>query len=183
MKRTFIHKDVVDKKICKDIVKFYEDNKDRSHTSAIGGKVDTSIKDSTDLVISPDFMEHPFDTYQQQLQECLKNYATTYTELNDCLGPYRITETINIQKYNPGGGFKRSHYERPHYDVSTRVLAFMTYLNTVQNGGTYFKYQDHKIEAIEGDTYIWPAEWTHMHSGIVANETKYIITGWFNLVK
>jgi len=62
-------------------------------------------------------------------------------------------------------------------------LVFMTYLNTVKNGGTYFKYQDYKTEAIEGDTYVWPTEWTHMHSGIVTNETKYIITGWFNLVK
>ena len=59
----------------------------------------------------------------------------------------------------------------------------MTYLNTVQNGGTYFKYQNQTTEAVEGDTYIWPTEWTHMHSGIVTNETKYIITGWFNLLK
>ena len=183
MAPTFIHKDVISRELCRDIVNYFENNKDQSHISVIGDKVDTSIKESTDLVISPNFLEYPFDIYHQQLQECLKNYATTYTELDNCLGPYKITENINIQKYNPGGGFKVSHCERPHYDVSTRVLAFMTYLNTVQNGGTYFKYQNQKIDAIEGDTYIWPTEWTHMHSGIVTNETKYIITGWFNLLK
>lgn len=183
MAPTFIHKDVVDKKLCKDIVKYFEDNKDKSHISVIGNKVDTSIKDSMDLVISANLMEYPFNEYHQQLQRCLQNYANTYTELNNFLGPYKVIENINIQKYNPGGGFKISHCERPHYDVSTRILVFMTYLNTVKNGGTYFKYQDYKTEAIEGDTYLWPTEWTHMHSGIVTNETKYIITGWFNLVK
>ena len=60
----------------------------------------------------------------------------------------------------------------------------MTYLNDVEDGGTTdFDYYNLKVKPECGKTLIWPAEWTHMHSGIVANETKYIITGWFNLVK
>ena len=86
MAPTFIHKDVVDKKLCKDIVKYFEDNKDKSHLSIIGNKVDLSIKDSMDLVISANLMEYPFNEYHQQLQRCLQNYANTYTELNNFLG-------------------------------------------------------------------------------------------------
>jgi len=34
---------------------------------------------------------------------------------------------------------------------------------------------------VQGNTLIWPADFTHPHKGIVApKETKYIITGWYN---
>ena len=182
--RTFIHKDVVDSKTCKEIIKYFEKNK----KIAIQGKsnlgthkgVDINCKDSKEIPIEPNFNITPFDKYFQQLQTCLNNYISIYPELNYNVNPFKICEYVNIQKYEGGGGFKKSHCERSSHENSNRFLVFMTYLNNVKNGGTYFKYQDYKTEAIEGDTYIWPSEWTHMHSGIISRDVKYIITGWFN---
>ncbi len=59
----------------------------------------------------------------------------------------------------------------------------MTYLNDVEDGGiTKFEHFDIKIKPKKGKTLIWPAEWTHAHSGEVLNKgTKYIVTGWMNL--
>ena len=38
-----------------------------------------------------------------------------------------------------------------------------------------------KIKPEIGKTLIWPAEWTHAHTGeILKGGTKYIITGWMN---
>ena len=38
-----------------------------------------------------------------------------------------------------------------------------------------------KIKPQKGKTLIWPAEWTHAHSGEVLNSgVKYIITGWMH---
>ena len=59
----------------------------------------------------------------------------------------------------------------------------MTYLNNVKNGGTEFKYQKLKTEAKEGLTLIWPTDFTHTHRGLVAKETKYIITGWYTFIE
>ena len=178
---SFIHKDVVDPKICKDIIKFFEKNKKLSTKGVVyNGKFTESIKNSYDLSIPSNHLKYPFDEYQKQLQSCLENYKSIYLELTYNVGKYTIVEPLNIQKYKSGEGFKKSHCERPNIKVANRFLVYMTYLNTVKNGGTYFKYQNYKTDAVSGDTYIWPAEWTHMHSGIGANETKYIITGWYS---
>ena len=56
-----------------------------------------------------------------------------------------------------------------------RVLAWMTYLNDVPDGGTEFKYQDIIAPAKKGLTLIWPPDFTHTHRGVIAKETKYII--------
>ena len=52
-------------------------------------------------------------------------------------------------------------------------------LNDVEEGGeTLFNHFNIKIKPKRGKTLIWPAEWTHAHSGkIVKSGKKYIITG------
>ena len=56
----------------------------------------------------------------------------------------------------------------------------MLYLNNVKNGGTEWKYQELKTEAVSGDLVIWPASFTHTHRGIISKtDEKYIATGWF----
>ena len=68
-------------------------------------------------------------------------------------------------------------------DESRRVLVWMFYLNDIKHaGGTCWPQQNFISKPRAGDLYIWPAGWTHSHHGISApNETKYIITGWFEL--
>jgi hypothetical protein len=68
--------------------------------------------------------------------------------------------------------------------ATNRVMAWMTYLNDVEEGGhTYFPTQQAKIKPVKGLTLLWPADWTHLHQGIVApNETKMIVTGWYDYV-
>jgi hypothetical protein len=58
----------------------------------------------------------------------------------------------------------------------------MTYLNDVEDGGsTYFSHYDLDVQPQRGMTLIWPAEWTHAHSGRILNSgVKYIITGWMH---
>ena len=86
-----------------------------------------------------------------------------------------------MQKYGPGQHFQKVHTERAGIDTLHRVFAFMTYLNDVPKGGTEFYYQGTTTQAKKGDTVIWPAEWTHAHSGEILNsDVKYIITGWMH---
>ena len=64
-----------------------------------------------------------------------------------------------------------------------RFLVFMTYLNDVKKGGTYFKYQNIKVPAKKGLTLIWPTDFTHIHKGIInMTKEKYIATGWIHFI-
>ena len=59
----------------------------------------------------------------------------------------------------------------------------MTYLNSVDNGGTEWLYQELKIDAVKGLTIIWPADFAWTHKGIVSpDQEKWIATGWFKYV-
>ena len=96
---------------------------------------------------------------------------------------FNIREVLNFQHYPIGGGFKVWHCERTGPKRNNRILVFMTYLNTVKNGGTIFKYQNITIPCIKGLTLIWPTDFTHLHKGQISKtKEKYIITGWYNFI-
>ena len=89
---------------------------------------------------------------------------------------------FNVQKYFPGDHFAALHSERTGLSTLHRIFAFMTYLNDVDDGGTTdFEHYGLKIKPEKNKTLIWPAEWTHAHTGsVLKSGTKYIITGWFD---
>jgi hypothetical protein len=59
----------------------------------------------------------------------------------------------------------------------------MTYLNTVENGGTEFMYQKLKTPAKKGLTLIWPTDFTHTHRGVInKDKEKYVATGWCSYI-
>ena len=91
-----------------------------------------------------------------------------------------MDNSYNLQKYNPGQGYHISHCENMGGPSLLRVLAWMFYLNTVNDEGeTSFDNYNMKTPAVEGSLLIWPAFWTHFHHGIMSStETKYIATGW-----
>ena len=172
----------IDPKICKDLIKFYESKKHRQMEGESGFGVNKNFKDSLDISLAPS--DSALDDYQIALNECLKLYMKKYPETSNLYQRYdNFREVINIQRYLPKQGFKTWHTERINLKGSKRCLVFMTYLNNVKNGGTEFKYQKIKTEAKKGLTLIWPSDFTHTHKGIIAKETKYIITGWYNFIE
>ncbi len=73
------------------------------------------------------------------------------------------------------------HSERTAIVNSFRVLAWMTYLNDVEDGGsTSFVHQDLEIQPERGKTLIWPAEWTHAHLGNIVNSGGKIHYYWLD---
>jgi hypothetical protein len=138
------------------------------------------IKDSTDAVIPPNIKV--IQPYLNQLKICMDLYTDIFPYSCGING-YSIKETMNIQHYKIGGGFKKWHSERASSDefIRDRHLVFMTYLNDVDDGGTEFFHQKLTIKAEKGLTLIWPADWTYTHKGQISNTTeKTIITGWLS---
>jgi len=171
----------IEPKICDNLVKYFENNKHRQVPGALGNdhRIQEDFKKSTDILLRGD--DTLLDEYNIQLQKCLNEYIKIYPEINTHLQKFSSNvQGYVIQKYNPGEGYFRLHCERDSYN--SRCLVFMTYLNTVKDGGTIFKYQNVTTQAKKGLTLIWPTDFTHMHKGQICNETKYIITGWYNFI-
>jgi len=178
---TFIGGWYIPKKICKDLITLFENNPKRQTPGQSGNEVRPEVKESTDIPLWNS--DTSLDVYNTHLQKCIELYTKKYPETNDGMGRYNNSvEQCNIQKYLPNQGYKKWHWERCNLQSSTRLLVYMTYLNDVKNGGTEFKYQNIKTKAKQGLTLIWPSDFTHTHRGIIAKDTKYIITGWFSLI-
>ncbi|QDV34837.1 2OG-Fe(II) oxygenase [Tautonia plasticadhaerens] len=92
---------------------------------------------------------------------------------------------IIMQKYARGvGGYHHWHSEiyprSPDCETLHRVLLFMFYLNTVEQGGeTAFLHQGRSIRPRKGRMVIAPAGFTHTHKGNVPTSgDKWILTSW-----
>jgi hypothetical protein len=145
---------------------------------------DAKIKQTTDMTITPSNLKDPkfslFNSYFNLLKDCFLDYRNQYPFLNHKFFNRTHIGNFNVQKYNSGDHFSQLHSERVSLDSLHRLFAWMTYLNNVDDGGTTnFEYYDIKVKPEIGKTLIWPAEWTHAHTGsILKSGTKYIITGW-----
>lgn len=170
----------IDPTISDELIDIHKNSKIKSPGSS-GSTVNKNVKDSTDVIINKDTLPK---IYIDALFRCLNLYTDKYNFSKSI--NISLLEDIQLQHYQPGGGFKVWHSERGSltWPVVTRHLVFMTYLNDVSNGGTEFLYQDIKTNSEKGLTLIWPADWTHTHRGEISyTQEKYISTGWFNIIK
>ena len=144
--------------------------------------VDPTIKKSVDMAIPPFLNEKAVRIFLGELQTVLDKYLERFPYA--CMAPVELNEPFNIQWYPANtGGYHRPHCERigSGKTASYRHLAWMTYLNTVNEGGeTYWVHQDKKIKPEKGLTVFWPADWTHVHHGLTSPEEKMIATGWIS---
>tara|TARA_X000001036_G_scaffold303389_1_gene282425 strand:+ start:66 stop:662 length:597 start_codon:yes stop_codon:yes gene_type:complete len=179
---------IENKTICDDIIKFFEDNPNLQHKGETASGHEISRKKTTDITISPKDLSNPeykvFQDYFEVLQKCFLDYREQWPFLKKFLNKVNIP-SFNVQKYLSGDHFSALHSERTHLVTLHRIFAFMSYLNDVDDGGTTdFDYYGLKIKPEKGKTLIWPAEWTHAHTGsILKSGSKYIITGWFNFAE
>ena len=105
-------------------------------------------------------------------------YAQKYSYLKK-LATHNILE-VKIQKTKIGEGYHTWHCENAEMKARNRILAFMLYLNDVDEGGeTEFLYQKCRFKPQKNTLMIWPSQFTHVHRGNppLSND-KYIITGW-----
>lgn len=171
----------ISEEICDRIIEFHSNGE--QHEGVVGGcVVNKNRKESMDVVLEGPLWEE----YIVELQTALNQYIKEYPYCN-YYSAFSINETINIQRYEPvTGGFKGWHCERPAAieKFGKRHLVFMTYLNTVEEGGeTEFAHQNLKIKPEKGKTLIWPTDWMFTHRGLTApNEVKYVVTGWYSFV-
>ena len=171
--------------LCEKITQFFENNTDLQIKGTTSGGIDYKEKKTTDIPINPKNLNNPkfeiIKLYINELLKCFLDYQNQWPFLKKMLKNIDLTG-FNIQKYSQGDHFAELHSERTSFNTLHRLFAWMTYLNDVDNGGqTNFNHYGIKIKPEIGKTLIWPAEWTHAHTGeILKSGTKYIITGWMH---
>jgi len=180
--KDFIHMNYMDDiSLCDDIIEFHKNVPDKRPGLSGNGKLDTTVKDSTDTTLNLNT-----DLFMRYLNEIKKSFILYQNNFKYCEGldPYGLIENVNVQHYKPNQAFYEWHCERKTAN-NNRHLVFMTYLNDVTDGGeTEFYYQKFKVQPKKGLTLIWPVEWTYMHRGISSpTEHKYITTGWVSFFK
>lgn len=88
-----------------------------------------------------------------------------------------------LQRTPPGGGYHYWHHEHEgDMNSNNTLLAWMVYLNDVEEGGeTEFLYQKKKFSPKTSSLIVWPSGFTHQHRGNppLSND-KFIATGWID---
>ena len=172
-------------KLCNEITQLFENNKNLQRSGVSGAGKNLKIKKTTDIPVNPhDLKNKKFEVlkqYMDELYKCFIDYQNQWPFLKSVIKVVDVPG-FNIQKYSRGDHFSQLHSERTTLDTLHRLFAWMTYLNDVDDGGqTNFSHDEIKIKPETGKTLIWPAEWTHAHTGeILKSGTKYIVTGWMN---
>lgn len=175
---------------CESIIEWFEVNRLNNCGSVRNRKEDEGMLKTKkdDEYIFFNLKNHDFGDFNGKrsinifwngLQKCFDHYVDEYDVLKDI--DIRCTN-VKVQKTNPGSGYHVWHHEQNNGSTSRRCLAYMLYLNTIEEAGeTEFLYQRLRIPPKENCCLIWPAGHTHAHRGNVVhgNTAKYVITGWF----
>jgi hypothetical protein len=150
-----------------------KDDLSLSHSTILASQLGSSIE----YVIGP-------------VNKAVTNYIETYeVGMFGNLGPgdnYPVaSEAVKIQKTEPCQGYHVWHSERSTTPENDRFLAWMLYLNDVEEGGeTEFFYYGKRFKPTAGTLLVWPVGFTHAHRGNPPLKSdKYIATGWFRYTK
>lgn len=115
----------------------------------------------------------------QKMGPCVSAYANDFPWLQELT---LISSICIMQSTTPltGDGYHTWHCEKSSYSNSDRVLAWILYLNDVEEGGeTEFLYQGIRVKPKAGTLAVWPAGFTHVHRGNPPlDKKKYVISGW-----
>jgi len=121
------------------------------------------------------------------LDEVYKNLNIYYEKLNNNIFFFdRVhdTKTINrfiIHKYNKNECY--STYKNDFFvdfqNKKSRILTFIIFLNTIDEGGELIFFENYKIKPEKGKIVIFPSEWFFPYcEKISLSHDKYIIKGW-----
>ena len=174
-----------DSELCNEIIQLFESNKNLQKQGTVGKSTNLKVKKTIDISVSPNDLKNPkfeiLKRYINELHKCFLDYQNQWPFLKTMLKTVNVP-SFNIQKYSRGDHFAALHSERTSLESLHRLFAWMTYLNDVDDGGqTNFNHYGIKIKPETGKTLIWPAEWTHAHTGeVLKSGTKYIVTGWIH---
>lgn len=172
---------------CERIINWFENQKQFQDTVK---RIDQNLADydANDEALS--INQYNYDVHIDIIKDVIANFKLTLfdylkeTQALKYMGVSQVYyESFKIQKTVPGGGYHIWHVEKNfNYEMLRRALAFIIYLNDVEDGGeTEFLKQSVRIKPKTGRVVIWPAAFPFIHRGNPPlKQTKYILTSWIS---
>ena len=169
-----VYTDAVDEQLCDWLCKVA----DQSSYVCVDNK--KSDRNDTQIILES-FHPTQANDLVASVNKCLMEYISN--DVPFLSGHIFISSITLLQKTVPlGGGFHNFHCEDTGYNVAHRTMAWMVFLNDVEDGGeTEFIYQQKRFKPEKGTVLIWPASYTHPHRGNPPISDKYIATGWYQV--
>ena len=163
-----IYENIVDPSLCNKFITFFEN-------SDFHDRDQYFLQDKQ--ICLDGFNKGLSQEIKKPLMYCFRNYLDKYPLLKKS---NYINSMSLVQRTEPTGGYHDFHTENLGWNNSSRSMAWMIYLNNVEEGGeTEWLYQKKKVKPTTGTVVIWPGGYTHYHRGNPPMSTKYIVTGWF----
>jgi hypothetical protein len=182
----YINPNSIDNYVCDYIIELFENGASHLvYRGVVVGNNTPDMKKTRDLKLTPSINKYDtllFTELEKNINEYFnglkyKKILPSIKNIND--------SGYQVQKYLAKTGIYEYHHDS-HFktdnnsNIQTRLLTFIWYLNTVEEGGeTEFFNGRLKVKPEKGKLLIFPATWTYMHKGnMPLSNDKYIVTGW-----
>lgn len=172
--------------LCKEIIEMFENEHEHSYDGITAQGLNKDIKDTKDFVIPNDdkwgkIINVLTKEIQRNLNFYIKSMIIDLPDYNLFSRNFLYENSFQIQRYTKNVGKYLYHHDHDiRFDKNDhRVITYLWYLNTVDEGGETELWKTIKIKPEEGKLLLFPASWTFPHSGLMPKSNdKYIITGW-----
>jgi Rps23 Pro-64 3,4-dihydroxylase Tpa1-like proline 4-hydroxylase len=199
----YINSTSISKELCKTIINIFDSDHNKYEGVTFGG-LNKNIKDTQDLLIpnTPDktgfdkwskiqiFLEKELAKNTKEYVKILDNFVNMNHEKENTdsnyttFGSLLSNESFMVQRYTKQKGRYIYHndFRSDWQNKKYRVITYLWYLNTVEEGGETEFWGTHTIKPEAGKLLLFPASWTFPHRGkMPLSHDKYIITGWLYL--
>jgi hypothetical protein len=171
----------LDKDFCNDIIRIYNESDNITPGVTFSG-LNPLIKKTLDLHFK-NIDKEKIVKYDTQLHSILNKYINEYFKEINCVSSNAqyIDRGFQIQRYIQNEGFYIYHHDE---DINLqlkemRILTYIFYLNTIEEGGETEFFGTTKIKPEQGKLVLFPAYWCFPHQGkMPISDDKYIVTGW-----
>jgi Rps23 Pro-64 3,4-dihydroxylase Tpa1-like proline 4-hydroxylase len=184
-KLIYLENNSLPNELCEEIIEMFE-NDDSQYDGVTASGLNKKIKNTRDLIIpNNDKWNKILNVLTKELHRNLNLYIKSLkTNLNDYAifsKHFLYENSFQIQRYRKNEGKYIYHHDHDiRFDQKDhRVITYLWYLNTVEEGGQTEIWKTIKVKPEQGKLLLFPASWTFPHSGLIPiSNDKYIITGW-----
>ena len=181
----------ISSRVCDNLIHKFEHNIYNKKGTTIGG-YQPDYKKSMDLTFGPNENTHFLEIFNL-LNSKLSYYVNQYKKNTNFQLPTNFNCDYHMMmKYLKNDGLYKFHHdfhinqtsqgEIDDKNTTCRILTYLFYLNTIDEGGETEFIDGTKIKPEKGKLLIFPATWPYIHKGnMPLSSNKYIVTGWLLL--
>lgn len=177
----FVFKNFLSDERCDELIQFHKDSPDKYEGVVSRNVVNNQVKRCIDVMVSD-------KKIIDDLVLCVNDMFPEIAEKYPVIVKFPMSLGYpQIQRYDKETGYFKEHIDNSIYEEVERVLAFIYYLNDVEEGGeTEFKTIQNigsvKIKPEKGTVVAFPVSWKFVHEGhIPMSSDKYIVSQFMGI--